>query len=610
MALSTGASAQFTAAPGSPFPVGVGQLSVAVGDFNGDGKADLAVADQGSSNVFVLLGNGAGGFAAAKGSPFNTEGDNPWSVAVGDFNGDGKPDLAIANTEFGLAVHGTVAVLLNDGAGGFTAAQGSPFPAGASPICVAVGGINQNGEARFLATANDDDATVTVLLNNGMGFFTAAPGSPFVVGLFPWSVTVGDFNGDGQSDLAVTNRGDNTVTVLLSNGLGGFTVAPGSPFPVGLYPYSVAVGDFNGDGKADLAVTNAGDNTVTVLLGNGAGGFTAALGSPFPVGSSPTSVVVADFNGDGRPDLAIANQGSSDVTVLLGNGTGGFTEALGSPFPVGSVPLSMAVGDFNGDGKPDLAVANSVSENVTVLLNTFPRLSAPVTVSAATGTAPVAPGSIVSIYGGGLGNTGTSATMLPLPTNLGGTSVTITDCGGVQAALPLFYAGPTQINAEIPQTANTGAASLNITTPSGIQFGSVTLAAIAPGLFSANETGQGVASAQFVTNEANGTQTIVDVFQCSGGAGTCVGIPLDVSEGNAALVLYGTGIRNRASLSDVTVTVGGQTLPASYAGAAPNYAGEDQVNVLLPPSLAGGGTVGVSVSVAGSASNSVTVTIE
>ena len=236
--------------------------------------------------------------------------------------------------------------------------------------------------------------------------------------------------------------------------------------------------------------------------------------------------------------------------------------------------------------------------------------SAPVTVSAASGSAPVAPGSIVSIYGSGLASTGTSATMLPLPTNLGGTSVTITDSSGVQASLPLFYTGPAQINAEIPQTANTGAATLTITTPSGIQFGSVALAALAPGLFSANQTGAGVASAQFVTNQADGTQTIVDVFQCSGGAGTCAGIPLDVSAGNSALVLYGTGIRNRASLADVAIMIGSQTLPAAYAGAAPNYAGEDQVNVLMPASLTGSGTVNVSVSVAGKVSNVVTADIQ
>jgi uncharacterized protein (TIGR03437 family) len=224
--------------------------------------------------------------------------------------------------------------------------------------------------------------------------------------------------------------------------------------------------------------------------------------------------------------------------------------------------------------------------------------------------APVAPGSIISIYGSGLAIAGTSATMLPLPTSLGGTSVTITDSSGVQSPLPLFYAGPTQINAEIPQAATTGTATLSVITQSGSQSGSVTLAAVAPGLFSANESGAGVAAGQFVTNDANGTQTIVDVFQCSGGAGACVALPLGVSAGNSALVLYGTGVHNRASLSDVTVMIGGQTLPASYAGAAPNYAGEDQVNVLLPASLAGSGTVNVSVSVAGSVSNTVTVNIQ
>jgi uncharacterized protein (TIGR03437 family) len=418
-----------------------------------------------------------------------------------------------------------------------------------------------------------------------------------------------DFNGDGNLDLAVANATDGTVTVLLGNGSGGFTAASGSPFPAGADPIFVAEGNFNGDSKPDLALVNEGNDTVTVLLNNGSGGFTQSPGSPFPVGSQPVCVAVGDFNGDGNSDLVVTNSGSNNVTELYGNGKGGFTEAPGSPFNVGTDPEFVAVADFNKDGKPDLAVANSDDSTVSVLLNTY-SATAPVTVSAASGTAPVAPGSIVSIYRKGGSNLATiamSATSLPLPTNLGGTSVTITASSGAQTALPLFYASPSQINAEIPQSAVAGGATLTITTGSVSQTAPLTLAAVAPGLFSANQTGAGVAAAQFVADQADGTQTTVDIFQCSGGAGTCVAVPLNVSGGNTALVLYGTGIQNRTALSDVTVTIGSHTLPATYAGASPNYAGEDQVDVLLPASLAGSGTVNVSVSVSGIVSNVVTV---
>jgi uncharacterized protein (TIGR03437 family) len=296
--------------------------------------------------------------------------------------------------------------------------------------------------------------------------------------------------------------------------------------------------------------------------------------------------------------------------VLLGNGAGDFTAALGSPLQAGLDPQFVAVADFNGDGKPDLVVANADDSTVSILLNRY-SATTPVTVSAASGTAPVAPGSIVSIYGSNLATTAMSATSLPLPTNLSGTSVTVTDSSGAKTALPLFYAGPSQINAEIPSSAATGGATVTITTTSnGTLTSPVTLAAIAPGLFSANQTGAGVAAAQFVTDQANGTQTTVDVFQCSGGAGTCAAVPLNVTAGESALVLYGTGIQNRAALSDVTVTIGNQTLAATYAGAAPNYAGEDQVDVLLPASLAGSGTVNVNVTVSGAVSNVVTVEIQ
>jgi hypothetical protein len=181
------------------------------------------------------------------------------------------------------------------------------------------------------------------------------------------------------------------------------------------------VADFNKDGKNDLAIANSGDNTVTVLLGTGMGGFTEAAGSPFAVGKAPASIAAVDFNGDNIPDLAIANSGDNTVTVLLGGGAGGFAAAPYSPQTVGRKPEFVAVAGFNEDGKPDLAIANS----------------------AASGTAPVSAGSIVSIYGGNFANCVTSATTLPPPRELGGVSanfkvVNILSTPVFSGAMPLF----------------------------------------------------------------------------------------------------------------------------------------------------------------------------
>ena len=169
--------------------------------------------------------------------------------------------------------------------------------------------------------------------------------------------------------------------VLLGNGNGTFAAA--TTFSSGgSYPESVAVGDFNGDGKLDLAVANTNSNTVGVLLGNGSGGF-AAVTTFSSGGTSPESVAVGDFNGDGRLDLAVANYNSSTVGVLLGNGSGGFSAAT-TFSSGGSEPDSLAVGDFNGDGKPDLAVANYGSSTVGVLLNSTSPSCRPLTSAAGT----------------------------------------------------------------------------------------------------------------------------------------------------------------------------------------------------------------------------------
>ena len=364
-------SGTLRAASGSPVAMPGAPDAVAVGDFNGDGKPDLAIANalNGPGLVTVLLGDGTGGFAPAL-RPLPT-GAFPISVAVADFNGDGKQDLAVVNTG-----DSNVTVLLGNGTGVFTQAPDSPFMAGSSAYSVAVGDFNGDGNPD-LAVA-DFGGGITVLLGNGSGGFTAASGSPFAAGTHPDSVAVGDFNGDGKQDLAAANNGSNNVTVLLGNGSGGFTAASGSPFAAGSIPLSVAVADFNGDGKQDLAIADEGSG-VTVLLGDGSGGFTAATGSPFATDLSLDSLAVGDFNGDGWPDLAVANPGDSNLTVLLGDGSGAFTVAPGSPIATGTAPFGLAVGDFNRDGRPDVAAANSDSASVTVLLGasaaTIPELS-------------------------------------------------------------------------------------------------------------------------------------------------------------------------------------------------------------------------------------------
>jgi hypothetical protein len=177
----------------------------------------------------------------------------------------------------------------------------------------------------------------------------------------PVSMAVGHFNGDGKADLAVVNQGGRgSVSILLGTAAAVFA----ANFAAGSSPRSVVVGDFNGDGKADLAVANFFSDNISILLGDCNGGFAAATN--FAVGMNPRSIAVGDFNGDGKPDLAVANSLSNNVSILLGSGRGAFLAA--THFAVGANPFSVTVADFNGDGKPDLAVANFQSNTVSILL--------------------------------------------------------------------------------------------------------------------------------------------------------------------------------------------------------------------------------------------------
>jgi hypothetical protein len=377
-------------------------------DLNGDGIPDLAILSD--NGVVVLLGNGDGTFTPATGSPIavGSNDSDTTSIAVGNFNNDGHPDLVVTNINWtDSGEQGTVILLLGKGDGTFTAAAKSPFAAGGSAQFAAVGDFNGDGNADLAVVNGYGGNGVILLLGNGAGGFTKASSST-TVGNNPIYAVAGDFNGDSKTDLAVANQYDSTISILLGNGSGGFTAASGSPISVGNSPNSIAVGDLNGDGKLDLAVANAGGSSVSILQGNGDGTFTAAANSPITLNSSPESIAIGDFNGDGIADLAATLNGyPGAIAILLGRGQGTFTQPGNSPVAAGDGTYSLAVADFNGDGIADLAVTNENSTTEGVLLTTAQASTATVTGISVAGMGPHQ--AVVSYPGNSVFNSGTSA---------------------------------------------------------------------------------------------------------------------------------------------------------------------------------------------------------
>lgn len=291
------------------------------------------------------------------------------SVEVADLNKDGSPDIVVA-----LMEDSAVAVLLNDGKGKFTPSTGSPFPANKSPNDIDPVDVNLDGNLD-LCIANTEVSELTVLLGDGQGKFQQAVHSPFSVHSRPHThgITVGDFNGDGKPDLATDDWADNKILIIYGDGQGNFSGE--RSFPAGLRPYQrLRSGDFDKDGHADIITTNLAGNDATVVLGTSDGTFHNAPGSPFPCGNAPFGVAVGDLNADGYPDLAIADSptitaedaGGDGLWILLDNGAGGFTTMKGSPFQSGRSPSRVAIGDLNGDKVNDVAVTNYNDKSVTV----------------------------------------------------------------------------------------------------------------------------------------------------------------------------------------------------------------------------------------------------
>jgi Bacterial Ig-like domain (group 3)/FG-GAP-like repeat len=323
---------------------------VAVGDFNRDGRLDLAVTDHRNS-VAVFLGKGDGSFAAPTlyTLDFYVEG----CAAVADFNGDHKLDLMVVG---GDGTGHSLALLTGKGDGSFNSPAYTTTALGGAAGALALGDLNNDHNLDVFIGGNGSSDEV---FGNGKGSFTEGN----VQNASGFSVTVGDFNRDGNLDVACTSPFTNSFAVLLGNGDGTFQapqVHSGINEPTG-----ITTSDFNHDKKLDLAVAVYNGASVLILLGNGDGTFQS--GTPYFAGNAPGTVVSADFNKDGNLDLAASDYNGGGVSVLPGKGDGSF--ASPTIHATGNNPTYVAVGDFNNDGSADLAVTNATDNTVSILLN-------------------------------------------------------------------------------------------------------------------------------------------------------------------------------------------------------------------------------------------------
>jgi len=353
----------FDPADGSPFPTGERPQDVVVCDIDGDGNPDILTANSEGEDVSVLVGDGAGGFRPAAASPVPT-GIASHLIVCADLTGDGHPDVAVTSHH-----SHDVVILPGDGAGGFDTASrlriaalssGEPHNHGLLAI-----DLDDDGDLDIVTT-NQVEQSVSALHGDGEGVFVPAPGSPFPVGRMPYLPAAGDVDGDGRLDLAIPNARDDDVTILLGKADGSFSAAPGSPYSVESRPYFAGLADLDGDSRLDLVTSHAETSLLTIFIGNGAGGFVPATDSPVDAENRGYKVRFGDVNLDGHVDLITS--GGRGVAVLLGDGRGSFAPAPGAPFATGSGSWGLAVADVDSDGDLDIVTANSDDDSVSVLL--------------------------------------------------------------------------------------------------------------------------------------------------------------------------------------------------------------------------------------------------
>jgi hypothetical protein len=345
---------------------GTSPSGIVSADFNHDGNMDVATSNAGSNNVTILLGSASGTLTAQ--TPVSA-GTNPVALVTTDVNSDGNPDLVAFDNV--TASTGAYSVLLGNGDGTLQTAQ-TVTQTNTHGSIATVSDFNRDGKPD-VADAQSSVNTVAVRLNNTLPTvypygrsFSSVNAVSTANGNMADSITAADFNQDGYPDIAVSYLADNAVRVMLNNGSGFSTAAT---YSVGKQPYSVVSGDLNGDGYADLVTANTGDNTVSVLLNNGNGGNgTFAAATSYTVGKQPYGVAIGDINHDGYPDLVVANNGSDTVSILLGSANGTFTPSA-TTLATCANPYGIALGDFQHNGYPSVAVTCYSANELEVFPN-------------------------------------------------------------------------------------------------------------------------------------------------------------------------------------------------------------------------------------------------
>ena len=596
------------------YATGLVPSGVTAADLNGDGRPDLVVANTGSDSLTILLNDGTGGFTTL--APFSLV--QATSTIAADLNGDGKTDLVVIEPDFGLAPIGMV-VLLGNGDGTFQ--QPLPVSGCAAAAGVQVADLNGDGIPDLAATCLilgrfgiPTGAYLLILTGNGDGTFGA--GAQYFLGLTPWAVlTIGDFNQDGKPDVAVATG--TTLTAFLNNGKANFKPITSNGQPWNYAP-AIVVGDFNGDGVLDLAISgqsaaNLQLSIVAVLLGSGDGTFQTAPTLPT---TGAGQLVAMDLNGDGHVDLV---EGLSALVFFAGRGDGTF--AAGYPFGgSGSIGSALALADFTDSGVMGFAGVNDLGTpsgeangNAVILPRAvWPSLTLANVSGAGFGLGPQAPGSIATAFGANLATQSMAAAGGPT-VSLGGVSVAVTDSAGVARPAQLDYVSPGQVNYLIPADTAPGLATVGITANGNVAAaGQIAIIPVAPALFIVNSAD--LAAANVLRVSQNGDRTFEPIYQVDQNGGiTALPIDLGSATDTVYLSLYGTGIRNLSSLSAISATISwGFSAPVTYAGPQGTYAGVDQVNVQLPKGLSSfaPGTIVLQLTVDGQPSNQVTLPIQ